>query len=643
MGQSGKSTNIVTNKEKLGVALNATSQAVVLAFFYVLMEWLFYITKPSFMDALPFGQKLNILFISGLVVSVFITAMILVIFLLDLLFSISRVHLKDSIYYFPSALVLASLALILFDNFTYTLIRVGVTTFHNWMRVFYLLTFVVVFLYLHKLIYQSATTGDQKRKRQFWQIAGGLLGLIAVVFFISQYQPADYSPVEVKVDDSYQYPNIILVSDDGLSAEHMSLYGYERETTPFLDSLAPSSLLMLNNFSNVNASTGSDTALLTGKLPFDTKLLYPPNILKGKNTLEHLPGVLKSLGYQSVSLGIPHYVDMGVINLQGGFDYVNCEERKPVNFIGVADSYGYNDPAYFLDVIEERLVDRILHISFIKDIKNSYMVVMDMTPENVHLNMDEAYTNLTNGLLQANQAGQPLFAHIHLLSTHGSRFFPEERVFSVGQEQVDTWMDDFYDDTILEYDRWLESLDVFLKENDLDQNTMVIYYTDHGEEWSAQARVPLMIHFPNGDHAGEVVANSQNLDIAPTILDYMGVEKAPWMMGESLLGDLAHDRLIFTTGVNENAVYRGSLIKDLVRPPFYQFGFINVIQCQNSYEIDLLTGEMIGRAIPAYVQPCSASELDEPDVIWDSAMALLRSYGYDIPPGWEEPVSYSEE
>ena len=41
-------------------------------------------------------------------------------------------------------------------------------------------------------------------------------------------------------------PDVILVSIDTLRADHLSSYGYERETSPFLDSLAALILLCLS-------------------------------------------------------------------------------------------------------------------------------------------------------------------------------------------------------------------------------------------------------------------------------------------------------------------------------------------------------------------------------------------------------------
>jgi hypothetical protein len=115
------------------------------------------------------------------------------------------------------------------------------------------------------------------------------------------------------------------------------------------------------------------------------------------------------------------------------------------------------------------------------------------------------------------------------------------------------------------------------------------------------------------------------------------------MTGSSLIGEIETDRIIYTAEIDGKTISYGSLDREMIQPPFYQFGFINVIQCQNLFEIDLKTGEMIKRSLSGYVQPCPPAELDEPAVIWDSAMALLRSYGYDIPAGWKEPVRFLEE
>ena len=101
---------------------------------------------------------------------------------------------------------------------------------------------------------------------------------------------------------SYKLPNIILLSSDGLNAGNMSVYGYERETTPFLEEFARDAMVYENAFSN-SAHTGSSIAsLLTGKLPTEIRLIFPPEILRGRDAYQHLPLLLRNYGYHSIHL-----------------------------------------------------------------------------------------------------------------------------------------------------------------------------------------------------------------------------------------------------------------------------------------------------------------------------------------------------
>ncbi|MBG0787769.1 MAG: sulfatase-like hydrolase/transferase, partial [Anaerolineaceae bacterium] len=591
-------------KRKSNLLITVIIQAVYASFLFVFMEWLFFVTKPSFMDILTLGQKLGVLFGSSLFLWIAIVALILVIFLLDIINSLAITPFLRFTYSFPSAFVLACLALLMFDNFTYTVFSFGVSTTTSWLRVFYVIGFVVIFVLLLRSLSKNAVREGGKKQTKLRLLSAGGLLLVAVVFMIVQYAPIALQTTDDVTAEGVRTPNIILVSDDGINAENMSLYGYERETTPFLDSLASSSLLMLNNFTNANSSTASDTAMLTGKLPFDTGVMFSPNTLKGMDTLEHLPGILKKLGYRTMSIGVPKYVDMGAINFQNGFDSISGQTNGLSELVAFVSSYGYNDAAYFSQTVIGRVSDRLLHIFSIRNMDNAYLLVTDPAPISFWLNMSQAYSLLTENLTEANQVNQPLFAHIHLLTTHGPKFYPQEQFYSVGQEQDKNWMTDFYDDAILDYDHWLEDLATYLKNQGYYNDTLIVFYTDHGEQWSVDNRIPLMIHFPNGDYCGEIVANTQNLDIAPTILDYLGVDVPVWMTGDSLLTDLDRSRLIYSAKIISGAFSENGEAVDIDKSTVIQFDYISVTQCQYSYEIYLDTGAMIRKTIAGFVDPC---------------------------------------
>jgi arylsulfatase A-like enzyme len=89
----------------------------------------------------------------------------------------------------------------------------------------------------------------------------------------------------------------------------MSVFSYERDTTPTLRELSGPSLVVENAFTNAGATLGSIASIFTSKLPFETGVIYPPNISQGTDASEHLPGILSKAGYKAVEIGVPHYVD----------------------------------------------------------------------------------------------------------------------------------------------------------------------------------------------------------------------------------------------------------------------------------------------------------------------------------------------
>ncbi len=113
-----------------------------------------------------------------------------------------------------------------------------------------------------------------------------------------------------------------------------------------------------------------------------------------------------------------------------------------------------------------------------------------------------------------------------------------------------------YNRFIKDYLRTIKSVDDgvgelldYLKQNNLDKNTIVIYTSDQGfylgeHGWfdkrfiyEQSLRTPLLIRYPKEIKPGTKINKLvQNLDFAPTILDYAGLEKPVEMQGESFRG-----------------------------------------------------------------------------------------------------------
>ena len=89
-------------------------------------------------------------------------------------------------------------------------------------------------------------------------------------------------------------------------------------------------------------------------------------------------------------------------------------------------------------------------------------------------------------------------------------------------------------------DKWLGKLLDEMDAQNLWEDTLVIFTSDHGHmlgehnetgknrfhAWNEMSRIPLLVHLPGGRNAGRhVQALTQNIDIMPTLLDYYGVDR----------------------------------------------------------------------------------------------------------------------
>jgi arylsulfatase A-like enzyme len=96
---------------------------------------------------------------------------------------------------------------------------------------------------------------------------------------------------------------------------------------------------------------------------------------------------------------------------------------------------------------------------------------------------------------------------------------------------------DLYDDEIRYFDGVFRRLVRNLEERGLLDHTLIVFAADHGEEfmehghvkhcrgvWNTLTHVPLIFRFPGIDGGKRISSAVQNLDIVPTVLDYLGIE-----------------------------------------------------------------------------------------------------------------------
>lgn len=622
-------------KRTLGSWRNLFLITFLAAYLYIFNEWLFSITRPYFMNDLGFPEQLQIFLTASALLAGLGFLGLLPLVLLSLLPPLHRfTGLLIKIGALLPAVIFATLILIMADNFTYTVFKWGIVSTSGLSRALYGAAYLAAIVLCYRRILASLARLD--RQKRIWGLRPNwVYGLAAGVFILSLALLAapDQNVVHAlpagTAAEAEQRPNILLLTADGMNATHMSVYGYARDTTPNISRLAGSALVAENAFSNAGNSPASVVSLYTGKYPATTRMVFPPDILKERDAYEHLPGILRAQGYETVQITVPYYLDARTLNVADSFDRIKMSSAVPSKLLNKIGKFMPGDHALFTDETIKRIVDRLRHISFIKKMDNPYLEVTGMYARRVDI---ERWVYLRQ---EIQDAAQPLFIHVHLMVTHGEDFFPMEQKFSAGQsiEDQEPWSVDFYDDSILDFDRNVGDLADGLSRLGLMERTILIIGSDHGMEWDQLKRVPLIIRFPQGQYAGRIQANVQNLDIAPTLLDYLGLDQPGWMRGRSLIAGVLEQRPIF--GVDsvkrdrENGGAFAVTMED-VKPPFYQFTGISLIYCRKWYHLELAgpgwdTGEVEGST-----STCTGdNEITEEQALQE-ILGHLRENGFEV-------------
>jgi arylsulfatase A-like enzyme len=528
------------------------------------------------------------------------------------------------------AIILAAAFFLLIDNFTYTVFRFGVRSFGGINRYVYAYLLLALIALSYRLLYQLKRFYLQPAPYRTVVLAAPGLLIVSVIFAFVTYSSSWHIPISIDrpILASKHRPNILIISADGLNAENMSVYGCHRDTTPYIRGRADLALVCENNFTNAGTSGASVASMFTGKLPTQTGLIYPPDILTGRDAYQHLPGVLRMYGYKNVDVSVRHHADPYDMNMRNSFDWANGREIRDNFASDRLSSLIGQGTSYFLRQMEDRIANRLFHAIGVREMGDPLEEVVKSRKQ---YRKDDRRINDLFSFIDGTSA--PFFAHIHLLGTHGPEFHPKERVFSVGEKQEKGFMTDFYDDAILEFDSQVETIMRGLEKRMMHGNTVVVICTDHGQRWAVDVRLPLIFLFPGGKHSGRIRENVQNLDIGPTILDYLGMGRPEWMGGQSLISSkLDPLRLIFIVdrkrGLPELRTKRKA-IEHKIGPPFYAMGIVGVIVCDKIFELNVDESTLTVSTIEGHTSPCGRDKIPSPEEIGRLIIGHLEENNYD--------------
>jgi arylsulfatase A-like enzyme len=297
--------------------------------------------------------------------------------------------------------------------------------------------------------------------------------------------------------------NVILLSVDTLRADHLTPYGYARDTSPFIDEhFGRGGTLFENPVAAATITTPSHASMFTSLQPTSHGTIDGTRVIP-----RHIPT-------------LPEWVRAA------GIDTAGVTED---GWLGIRHGFGRG-----FDVYEE---NKSPHI---------------MSPEG---QVDLTFGRAADWLERHRQ--KRFFLFLHTFQVH-SPYAPPPRYADLFAEpgadakpSHERWKDD-YDREIRYTDDELRRLVARLDELGLSDRTVFILTADHGEAFLEHGlvehggrlheelvRVPLLLAGPGIPKGRRIATPVAHVDILPTVLELLGVAAPEWVQGRSLAGLVA--------------------------------------------------------------------------------------------------------
>jgi arylsulfatase A-like enzyme len=308
---------------------------------------------------------------------------------------------------------------------------------------------------------------------------------------------------------TYQAPHgIILISLDTLRADHVGVYGYYRNTTPFIDAFAEESIVFENAVVQAPTTLPSHMSIMTSLYPHSHGVKRNTSLPSENLTLAEL---LQQGGYKTAA-----FVDGGwmraVFGFSQGFETYDGEEK-----IGIAK---------ILPKVKKWVDKNKSHPFFLfmhcYDIHSPY----DPPPPYDMMFQDTVYTG-------SFVAGTE---NLRLAAWNQIRLSDQDLRYTIA----------LYDGGIRYTDEMIGEFFAYLRNAGLYDNSLIIVTSDHGEEfmehgsflhWRLYYRpnlhVPLIMRVPTlTKKEMRIDTFVQSIDLLPTILDFAKLPPPPGSTGK---------------------------------------------------------------------------------------------------------------
>ncbi|TLX76409.1 sulfatase [Labilibacter sediminis] len=376
-----------------------------------------------------------------------------------------------------------------------------------------------------------------------------------------------------KPKTNQKQPNILFILSDDHTSQAWGVYGGKLKDfvqAPNISRLADEGIVLDNCFCTNSICTPSRAAILTGQYSNKNKVYNLSHELdRGR---ENVAKVLQKSGYQTAVVGKWH-----LYTKPAGFDYFNVlpgQGRYHNPLLKSEDSWEYGHEGgvehkgFSTDVIADLSIDWMKN----RDKKKPFMMMCHFKATHEPFDYPDRYKDLYKdieipeveslfefGRLSSGRTfdGQTFeeLAKRYTLNKKGD--YPDMPFTTEGLDSVEV-RKKVYQKLVKDFMRSGAAIDdnigkllKFLDDEGISDNTIVIYTADQGYYlgehgffdkrlmYEESLRMPFVIRYPE-----EVPANKrnkeliQNIDFAPTLIDYAGIEVPVEMQGKSFRNNL---------------------------------------------------------------------------------------------------------
>lgn len=337
---------------------------------------------------------------------------------------------------------------------------------------------------------------------------------------------------------------VLLLSLDTLRADHLGVYGYERFTSPVIDTLAREGVVFEDASSTASWTLPSHASILTGLNPFTHGVLSSRTVLP--ENVPTLASILKEAGWQTAAVVNVEWLKKENYHLTRDFDHYlwapsTLSRRSPSTWV--------TDQA--IEWLTELGDEPLLLFAHYYDVHSDY--VSDPAYEKLFVTPYDGPVDGTGWQLKQASLPDDYIAFCQESFDPERCKFADEFVVDDSVVKLDFDEDDLrhlvqlYDAQIRQLDAELGRLFAALRRLDLMDETLLIVTSDHGEEfrehgrfehfltaYQESVRVPLIVRGPGVPAGLRIQAPVSGIDIVPTVLSRVGVEAPEGIEGLDL-------------------------------------------------------------------------------------------------------------